>query len=91
MSKEPVWPGELPRVHADEAARLVVHHLAIAAAYYESTPHDNDGVVIAELKRVFEEEGAPAFEAALAWLRAIFLAYEKLFDEYGDGSEDDDE
>jgi len=67
-----------PRVTRDEALELMVHHLQLAAMYYEATSHDESAVAI-EVNRIMSEDvigfDPPGKLAAQAWLRSMNDTY----------------
>jgi hypothetical protein len=78
---------DAPRVSRDVALELMVHHLQLAAMYYEATP-DDDAAVAAEVERLLISEipyhETPALRAARPWLEAIRAHYERLRREQGE-------
>jgi len=68
-------------VTEDEAFELMIHHLQMAAAYYEATPEDYD-TNYKEMERIMDS-GIPGFttaalKAARAWFYAIDVDYKRM-------------
>ena len=72
-----------PRVTKDEEVELCIHHLAMAAMYYEATPDDGNTQIKAEAERMLLDQSIPnhvppALAAGRAFLSAAHSYYEKL-------------
>lgn len=72
---------DVPRVTRDVALKLMVHHIELAAAYYEATPEDK-GAVRLEAERLLKSSipgfEDPAIVAARAMLIALNAHYEAM-------------
>lgn len=73
---------DVPPVTEDEAVELMVHHLALAAAYYEAVPEDG-AAVRGEVERLMTDHQlptwrSPGLQAACAWLDRIYQAHEAI-------------
>lgn len=58
-----------PVEDGDEALRLMLHHLALAGAYFEATP------LLIDRQRVRDALGSFACEPAFAWIEAMSGLY----------------
>lgn len=69
------------RVTRDEATELMVHHLSLAAVFYEATPVD-EAAVLAEVERLLASDvpnhDCPELVGARAWLTAMNAYYAAL-------------
>ena len=74
---------DAPTVTRDEALELMVHHLKLAAMYYEAVPEDIKAVTD-EMERLMAEDPVtgpePALLAARSWLTRIYKVYEAMKD-----------
>jgi len=83
---------DVPPVTEDEALELMVHHLSLAAAYYEATGSNEDENfqeiirLLRPLPQMPEYEGA-ALTAAKSWFQAMRKYYDALEVEYSDEKE----
>jgi hypothetical protein len=72
---------DAPRVRRSDAITLMVHHLMLAAMYFEATPDD----ITPSLDEIMDEANefriAPKVAAAVAWLKNIHASYEKMKDD----------
>jgi hypothetical protein len=79
---------DAPRVTKDEAVEQTLHHLALAAMYYEATPDDDNEQILKEAKRMLASEAqgldAPAVLGAKAFLGALLVYYNGLAEKYRD-------
>ncbi len=72
------------RVTRDEAVELCIHHLRLAAMFFEAVPEDTTDLKT-ECKRIFKAAEADiALPAALHFIETIEKAYEVLKDEEDD-------
>lgn len=72
---------DVPLVTSDEALEFMVHHLSLAAAYYEATGSDEDENYEEMIRLLFS--GVPNYEgpcltAAKVWFQAIRKYYDDL-------------
>lgn len=65
---------DVPRVTTFEARTLMIHHLSLAASYYEATDADQKGIISDFVAQMHDASA----EAATAWLKAIDAYYEGL-------------
>ena len=64
-----------PKIRCHDAAKLMAHHLSLAAAYFEATP-ETHVQVLAELADVLDN---PAMlSAARGWYYAMVSGYDAL-------------
>jgi hypothetical protein len=73
---------DAPRVRRSDAITLMVHHLMLAAMYFEATPDD----ITPSLDEIMDEANAleardPKIIAAIVWLKSIHESYEKMKDD----------
>lgn len=72
---------DVPPVTQDEALELMVHHLSLAAAYFEAAPENYDDN-IKEIERIMTSEikgfVSPGLKAAKAWLLAMDYTYNEM-------------
>lgn len=78
---------DVPSVHPDAALELMVHHLQLAAAYFE--PTRDEPRTREELKRLLAAPVAPTHEgpaehAGLTWFDAITAWHDRVKKEYGE-------
>ena len=66
----------LPQVTQDEALEHVVHHLCLAACFFEAIPEERDETT-AEFERLVREQEIP-LEPAMAWFFTQHVYYEQL-------------
>lgn len=66
---------DAPKVRESDAVRIMLHHLALAAAYFEATP-DTTIQALAELPDTFEGSSARALGPARDWYLAMVKTYE---------------
>jgi hypothetical protein len=62
---------DVPSVTPDEACELVIHHLRLAAAYFEATPHDQCVQLLQEAHRQRAVELASPWWASPWWAPAV--------------------
>lgn len=78
---------DAPRVSRDMALELMVHHLQLAAMYYEATSAD-EAANLAEAERLMQSEipdhDEPARIAMRPWLAALNNYYASLKKKQGD-------
>jgi hypothetical protein len=74
MANDQVYGVDVPKVTNDQAVALVVHHLELAAAYYEAAETEE---IWAALETAFEEDTL-RIGAARAWWVAMKIAYDRL-------------
>ncbi len=71
-----------PRVTRDQALELMVHHLELAAMYYEATPKDHEAVKTEAERLIMEKELVghvpPALLAMRSWLHTINNVYKEM-------------
>lgn len=65
-----------PKIRGRDAARLMAHHLSLAAAYYEATP-DTQVQVLSELLDVFGEDHS-ALSAARQFYQVLVSSYDAM-------------
>lgn len=70
-------------VSRDEAVELCIHHLQLAAAYFEATPHDAGAQLAEEIQRAVRASASgtvpydpPWARAACAWAEHIRWVFE---------------
>ena len=72
---------DVPPVTEDEALEFVIHHLSLAAAYYEATPNDSNNN-LKEMERMMasgiQNYETPALKAARAWFSTIEADFERM-------------
>ena len=73
------------RVTRDEAVELCLHHLNLAAKFFEASPDDNNEQINREAERILRDPDLPDFDtpelvAARAWLKVIHAQYEIMKD-----------
>lgn len=77
-----VW---IPPLTSDEATRLMIYHLEMAAAYYAATTDDDKALEM--INKLMVPDGpmsklvgyvGPSLTAARAWFRAIYEYYESM-------------
>lgn len=78
-------PGDLLgisnlEVTQDEAVELCLHHLALAATFFEATPDDNNTQIIEELNRRYHMSN-DVIAGSRGFLTAIHSYHEKLKEE----------
>lgn len=66
---------DVPKVTSDEATELMVHHLGLAAAYFQCVPDDMNKAVNAEIWRQLKDDSF-AFAPAQAFAEKILKLYE---------------
>jgi hypothetical protein len=75
---------DMPSVTEDEALELMIHHLSLAAAYYEATS-DNQVDNLKEMTRIMDPKipgyQNPALVAARYWLITLDKHYDEIKDE----------
>ena len=73
---------DVPRVTRDEAVELVIHHLRLAAMFFEATPDDDAQQLHDEIMRISKGETvAPWRDAALKFCHEINAIYNKMAEE----------
>jgi len=83
MSKtKPKLGIDVPPVTEDEALELMIHHLSLAASYYEATPNNYDNNY-KEMERIMTLHNipsytSPALKAARVWLHAIDEDFKRM-------------
>lgn len=65
-----------PKIRCHDAAKIMAHHLSLAAAYYEATP-DTQVQVLSELADVFGEDHI-ALSAARQFYQVLVSSYDAL-------------
>lgn len=82
MGKPQLLGLDPPRVSRDMALELMVHHLELAAMYYEATPQDHEATKAEAERLILEKEVAdhvpPSLVALRSWLEAIRQEYEDM-------------
>lgn len=77
MTNEHTVSVDAPRVHPADAVKLMVHHLALAAMYFEATPAEH-APSLAEMARQLEPDLVlPAARAFFLTLDAAYAAYDQ--------------
>lgn len=75
---------DAPRVTADEAVELCIHHLQLAAMYFEATPDDTEQL-LTEARRIMLREvpsyDTPGYHAAVVWIADIAATYNQMKDD----------
>lgn len=66
-----------PSYTRDEATELCVHHLRLAAAFYQMTPEDNNASLLSEIKRQCDGDEFSE-KPAKEWAAKILKMYERL-------------
>lgn len=66
-----------PDVTPDEATELCIHHLRLAAMFYESAPDDNNMSINAEIERQCKQDQR-SLKPALTWASSISVYYKKI-------------
>ena len=75
MTRKDTFGIDVPRVTRDEAVELMVHHLGLAASYFEATPEDAGAQVSDEIRRALD---GPAVAASLAFATVIHSEFEEM-------------
>jgi hypothetical protein len=81
MSEEHTVSVDAPRVHPSDAVRLMVHHLALAAMYFEATPSEH-APALAEMARQLDKD------LVLPAARAFFETLDAAYDNHDQPAED---
>lgn len=68
---------DAPTTTADEATEFCVHHLRLAAMYFEAVPDDKNRSLGLEIIRQCKDDSR-ALEPALVWATAIYQYYDRL-------------
>lgn len=68
-----------PRVTRDEATELCVHHLRLAAMYFQATHEDNNKQLEEEITRQCADDDCARL-SALSWAGVIYSIYEEMKD-----------
>jgi hypothetical protein len=76
MTTDKTYIVDAPRVGQDEALELMVHHLQLAAMYFEATSEDFEEC-LAEIKRLLEDDPRSAV-SAIPWYSAISGFYKEV-------------
>lgn len=72
---------DIATIDQDQAAALVAHHLAMAAAMFQALPEDNeDEVMHSALVAQFDDFGLE-YKAAVAFTNSLINSYDALKDE----------
>ena len=66
---------DVQQVTADEATEILVHHLGLAAAYFQCIHDDKNETLVEEIKRQLQYDDF-AFPAAIAFAAQILECYE---------------
>lgn len=70
MDKTQIINVDAPRTTSKQAIELMVHHLQLAAMYFEATPLDVEKL-ITECLELIGDDGGSCAKASIAFLRAI--------------------
>lgn len=69
---------DAPRTTSKQAVELMVHHLQLAAMYFEAAPLNTEKIITKCLELIRDED-SPSARASIAFLRAL----DKYFIELG--------
>lgn len=78
MSKKQKFGVDAPSVTNDEATELMVHHLQLAAMYFEAVP-PNDEQNLREIARLLKDD-----DRTLVAAKPFYLALQRFYDSMKD-------
>ena len=76
------------KINEDEAVELVIHHLRMAAVFFQSTPEDSGQALVTEYERLVKRDNIDSkineldvpveWSAVRSFIKKINAAYEQL-------------